>query len=250
MLLESTYGDRLHESDDPEEALGRILDRVLARGGVAIIPAFALGRTQDVLYYLSHLAEAGRVKPEQVVIDSPMAVAATELYQRATSEHDEGLAELVRNHLDPLAYERFRRVRTVEESKLLNRHDGPLVILASSGMAEGGRVVHHLLHHVSEPRNAVVFVGYQGAGTRGRALVDGADTIGIHGHRVPVRAEIHLVSSLSAHADRGELLRWCKALAGGAAPHLPQPRRGPGAQGAGGGDRRARLAAPDPAAGR
>ncbi len=214
VVLESTYGDRLHESDDPGETLGRILDRVLHRGGVAILPAFALGRTQDVLYYLSQLAQAGRLDLAQVVIDSPMAVAATELYQRAATEHDEGLAELVRNHLDPLAYDRFRRVRTVEESKALNRHDGPLVIVASSGMAEGGRVVHHLLHHLAEPRNAVVFVGFQGAGTRGRALVDGADTVGIHGHRVPVRAEVHLLSSLSAHADRGELLRWCKAFPG------------------------------------
>jgi metallo-beta-lactamase family protein len=212
LLLESTYGDRLHAQSNPQDDLRAILERVLARNGVLIIPAFALGRTQDVLYHLSALAEQGVVDPQRVYLDSPMAVSATDLYERAATEHDEDYEALLRRGMNPLAIDRFRRARTREESIALNRTDGPLVIVAASGMAEGGRVVHHLLHRLGDPRNAVVFVGYQASGTRGRALVDGADSVGLLGERVDVRAEIRLISSLSAHADRDELLRWCAAL--------------------------------------
>jgi len=200
---------------DPEPPLAEpsaVLERVLARQGVVIIPAFALGRTQDVLYHLSALAEQGVVDPQRVYLDSPMAVSATDLYEQASSEHDEEYEAQLRRGMNPLAIDRFRRARTRDESIALNRMEGPLVIVAASGMAEGGRVVHHLLHRLGDPRNAVVFVGYQASGTRGRALVDGADSVGLLGERVDVRAEIRLISSLSAHADRGELLRWCAAL--------------------------------------
>lgn len=212
VVLESTYGDRVHDKGDPREDLAAVLLPVLERKAVAIIPAFALGRTQEVLYHLSALVDDGRLDPQTVVFDSPMAIAATELYQRAASEHDEEMAALLRQQLDPLAYDRFQRARSGEDSKALNARQGPMVIVASSGMAEGGRVVHHLLHRLGDPRNAVIFVGYQAAGTRGRALVDGADTVGIHGHRLPVRAAVHLLSSLSAHADCEELVRWARAL--------------------------------------
>lgn len=214
LVLESTYGDRLHAAADPEKELRAVIERTFARGGVVIVPAFALGRTQDVLYYLSSLAEKGVIDPEQVFIDSPMALSATDLYQRSQSEHDTEMEALVGRGVDPLAVDRFQRARTRDESKALNRAQGPRVIVAASGMAEGGRVVHHLLHHLGDARSSVVFVGYQAAGTRGRALVDGADTVGLLGQRVNVRAEISLISSLSAHADRGELERWCKALPG------------------------------------
>jgi metallo-beta-lactamase family protein len=212
VLLESTYGDRLHAAGDPQEELRAIVESVFGRGGAVIIPAFALGRTQDVLYHLSALAEQGVLDPQRVFLDSPMALSATDLYGHSESEHDEELEALHRRGIEPLAADRFRRASTRDESKALNRDEGPLVIVAASGMAEGGRVVHHLLHRLGDPRNAVVFVGYQAAGTRGRALVDGADTVGIQGERVAVRAEVRVISSLSAHADRGELLRWLAAL--------------------------------------
>ena len=176
-----------------------------------IIPAFALGRTQEVLYHLSALADAGRLDPSTVFLDSPMAIDATEIYQRAEAEHDEDFAALAN---DPLRSDRFVRVRTVDQSKTLNGRGQPAVIVASSGMANGGRVVHHLLHRLGDPRSSVVFVGYQAAGTRGRALVDGTDIVAIHGQTVRVRAQIHQLHGLSAHADRDELQRWCQALPG------------------------------------
>ncbi|HEX4963015.1 MAG TPA: MBL fold metallo-hydrolase [Thermoanaerobaculia bacterium] len=214
LLLESTYGDRRHLQEDPGEALGKVIEETYARGGMVVIPAFALGRTQDVLFYLSALVDAGRLDPTTVFLDSPMAIEATQLYARAESEHDEELDTL--EH-DPLQEGRFVRVRTVEQSKALNSRSAPAVIVAASGMANGGRVVHHLLHHLGDPRSSVVFVGYQAAGTRGRALVDGCETLAIHGQTVWVKAKIQQIQSLSAHADRDELLRWCRAL-----PAAPQ----------------------------
>jgi metallo-beta-lactamase family protein len=153
--------------------------------------------------------DAGRLDPSTVFLDSPMAIDATQIYDRTEAEHDEELLALAN---DPLGIDRFARCRTVDQSRALNTRGQPAVIVASSGMANGGRVVHHLLHRLGDPRSSVVFVGYQGAGTRGRALVDGAETIAIHGHTVWVKAKIHQVQSLSAHADRDELLRWCRAL--------------------------------------
>ena len=212
LVLESTYGDRLHHAGDAREALREVIDRTFERGGTVMIPSFALGRTQEVLYHLSALADEGLLDPSAVFLDSPMAISATELYRRAEREHDDEMRELVEQTIDPLSPDRFRFTRSVEDSKALNDRREPAVIVAGSGMATGGRIVHHLLHKVADPKNAVVFVGYQAAGTRGRALLDGADTVAIHGHRVPVRASIHYLPMLSAHADREELVRWCRAL--------------------------------------
>jgi len=209
LLLESTYGDRRHPEEDAAEVLGRIIEETYARGGVVIIPAFALGRTQEILYHLSRLAEAGRLDPATVFLDSPMAIDATRIYDRAESEHDEDFDALAN---DPLAAGRFVHCRTVGQSKALNARGEPAVIVAASGMANGGRVVHHLLHRLGDPRSAVVFAGYQAAGTRGRALLDGAETVAIYGQTAWVKAKIHQLQSLSAHADRDELLRWCRAL--------------------------------------
>jgi metallo-beta-lactamase family protein len=212
LVLESTYGDRDHRETDPEAAFRALIDRVFARGGTVIIPAFALGRTQEVLYHLSALADDGLLDPNAVFLDSPMAIKATDIYEQAESEHDEDLRELVEQHLDPLSPDRFNRCRAVDESKRLNSRREPAVIVASSGMATGGRVVHHLKRRLSDRRNAVVFVGYQAGGTRGRALTEGVRSVAIHGDRVPVRAEVHSLHGLSAHADQDELVRWCRDL--------------------------------------
>jgi metallo-beta-lactamase family protein len=212
LLLESTYGDRTHVREEAAAALGKIIDETFDRGGMVIIPAFALGRTQEVLYHLSALAEQGRLDPAAVFLDSPMAIDATDLYDRAEAEHDEDLAALEGTPADPLAPTRFQRCRTADQSKALNTRGEPAVIVATSGMAAGGRVVHHLLHRLGDPRTAVVLVGYQAAGTRGRALAEGVETVAIHGREVPVRARVHQLHGLSAHADREELLRWCQAL--------------------------------------
>jgi metallo-beta-lactamase family protein len=214
LLLESTYGDRLHVEQDAAEALSHIIDETFGRGGVVVIPAFALGRTQEVLYHLSLLADKGRLDSRRVFLDSPMGIDATDLYEKAETEHDEDLEALEDAGNDPLAPGRFQRLRTSDQSRELNGIQEPMIIVAGSGMANGGRVVHHLLHRLTDPRNSVIFVGYQAAGTRGRALVDGTDIVAIHGQTVRVRAQIHQLHGLSAHADRDELLRWCKALPG------------------------------------
>lgn len=212
LVLESTYGDRRHIDSDPEAEFRKVIRRTFSRGGKVVIPAFALGRSQEVLYHLSELVEEGVFEPDVVFLDSPMALKATDLYERATAEHDEELAQLVEEHLSPLDPDRFQRCRRADESKALNHRKEPAVIVAASGMATGGRVVHHLKRLLSNERNTVIFVGYQAAGTRGRALVNGAKAVAIHGDLIPVEAEILSLHGLSAHADREELLRWCSGF--------------------------------------
>jgi|CXWL01.1.fsa_nt_gi metallo-beta-lactamase family protein len=217
LLLESTYGDRSHPHAPVEDALAAVIARTFARGGMVVIPAFALGRTQDLLWHLAALADRGLLDPSQVFVDSPMAAKATRLYDQAHGEHDPDLVALEEAARSPLAADRFQFMNSSEQSKSLNYRREPAVIVAASGMANGGRVVHHLIHHLPDPASTVLFVGYQAAGTRGRALLEGADAVGIHGQRVVVKAEIAQMQGLSAHADREELLRWCRAL-----PTTPQ----------------------------
>lgn len=211
LLLETTYGDRRHPQEDATAVLGAIIAETFAKGGVVIIPAFALGRTQEILYHLSLLVENGKLDPAAVFLDSPMAINATQLYDQAEAEHDEEFDALA---VDPLRDGRFQRCRTVDQSKVLNRRSESAVIVAGSGMANGGRVVHHLLHRLGDRRSAVVFAGYQAAGTLGRALIDGAETVAIQGRTAWVKARIMQLQGLSAHADSAELLRWCRALPG------------------------------------
>lgn len=211
LLLESTYGDRRHPEGDPQPALAEVIERVFARGGKVVIPAFALGRTQDLLYHLDALADAGRVDPSTVFLDSPMATRATAAYLEHAADLDEDLGSS-EDAAHALAAGRFQVCRTVDESKALNFRSQPAVIIAGNGMATGGRVVHHLHQTLPDPRNALLFVGFQAAGTRGRALLEGAETTAIHGRPLRVRAQVLQLPTLSAHADAGELVRWCRAL--------------------------------------
>jgi len=214
LLLESTYGDRAHPDVDPTEALGRIVAETFDRGGFVLIPAFALGRTQDLLFHLSQLVDRGVLDDDDVFLDSPMAIRATEIYRQAGPELDEELRDLAARGDNPLAADRFRRCRSVDDSKGLNDRRDPAVIVASSGMMTGGRIVHHLARRLPDPETAVVVVGFQAAGTRGRALLEGVDSVSIHGRRIPVGARIHQIQGLSAHGDRAELVRWTRALPG------------------------------------
>ncbi|MDH3254763.1 MAG: MBL fold metallo-hydrolase, partial [Acidobacteriota bacterium] len=197
---------------NPVAAFRTRIRRVFERRGSVVIPAFALGRTQEVLYHLSALVDSGDLDPEDVFLDSPMAIKATELYDQAEAEHDHELKALLEKEIDVLGPDRFQRCRSVEQSKALNFRRKSTVIVASSGMANGGRVVHHLKRLLPDKRNAVIFVGYQAGGTRGRALVDGAESVAIHGEHIPVRADVEQLHGLSAHADRDGLIRWCRAL--------------------------------------
>ena len=202
LLVESTYGNRRHDPHDPEDAIAEIVNRTAGRGGTVLVPTFAVGRSQTLLYHLDRLKKAGRISDLPVFLDSPMAINATEILVNHVGEHRLSAAQT----RSMAAVARF--VREVEESKALDADPVPKIILAASGMATGGRVLHHLKSLAPDPRNTILFSGFQAAGTRGAAMVAGAETIKMHGAYVPVRAEVRNLSMLSAHADRDELLGW------------------------------------------
>jgi metallo-beta-lactamase family protein len=211
LVVESTYGDRLHEKTDPAAELAEVFTSTFRRGGIVVIPCFAVGRAQSILHYIGQLKAAGRMANVPVFLDSPMATSVTQLYGRHVGEHRVSSTEA---HAISHA---AQMVRTVDESKaILGRH-GPMVVIAGSGMATGGRVVHHLKAFAPDYRNTIALVGYQAAGTRGATLAAGAHEIKIHGEYVRVRASVANLSSLSAHADYAELLSWLRSI-----PEPPQ----------------------------
>lgn len=212
LVVESTYGDRQHRDLNPMDALCEAVQGAFDRGGVVVIPAFAVGRTQELLYHLRHLEEAGRIPVVEVFVDSPMACDATPVYLAHPEEHDLVMKSLVERGVSPLATQRTRFITSARESKALNAVRGPAVIISASGMATGGRVLHHLKHRLPDPRNTVLFVGYQSVGSRGRRLLDGEKEARIHGQLVPVEAEIRTVSGFSAHADWTETMRWMEGF--------------------------------------
>lgn len=206
VVVESTYGDRLHPEIDPIEKLGDIVRRTAARGGVVIIPAFAVGRTQGLLYALYRLKQARAIPDLPVVLDSPMGVAASGIYDRYRSEHR------LTDHECQGIHDMTRFVRDVEESKALMQQRYPMVIIAGSGMVTGGRVLHHIAHFGTHSRNTIVLSGFQAGGTRGASLAAGATSLKMFGEYVPIRAEVNQIEGLSAHADQSGLLGWLGAL--------------------------------------
>lgn len=210
LLIESTYGGRSHADPaaDANEMMARLFDKISANDGVLVIPAFSIGRTQEILYRIRELEESGRIPSLPVYLDSPMAIDATEMYARHHQEHDMEMRALEQAGSSPLRPRQLRFTHTIEESKRLNSMRGPMVIISASGMATAGRVPHHLKRRLPWPENIVAFVGYQADGTPGRKLVDGTDSIRIHGRDIEVRAEVTRVEAYSAHADEDELVRW------------------------------------------
>ena len=208
LLVESTYGDRTHGGGDPKEDLRRAIIEAVERGGKIIIPSFAIGRTQLMIYYLRELEDEGLIPILPVAVDSPMAASATNLYKKHASDHDLDMTRITNLGRNPLSTRNFNLVSGRAGSKALDQQPGPAIIISASGMATGGRVVHHLAQHLPDPNSTVIFVGYQAAGTRGRRLQDGEKEVKIHGKFVPVRAKIESISSMSAHADSNELIRW------------------------------------------
>lgn len=210
LVVESTYGNRLHAHEtpdqDPEVILGESIRRAVSRGGVVVIPSFAVGRAQALLYLLWRLKERKAIPDVPIFLNSPMATDATRLYQQHAADH-RLTAEQCR-----AAFAVAHIVRTPEESIALNLRKGSMVIVSASGMATGGRVVHHLKAFAPDPRNMILLPGFQAAGTRGASLEDGADAIKIHGNYVPVRAEVVKIDNLSAHADYAEILEWLKSF--------------------------------------
>ena len=208
LLVESTYGDRVHPPDDPADRLTAAVRRAVEQKGWLLIPAFAVGRSQEILYDLRELEKRGAIPSIPVFLDSPMGIQATAIYAAHTEEHDPALARVVAGGTAPFAPKRFALSRTVEDSKRLNDTAGPGIIVAGSGMATGGRILHHLKRLLPDPKTTVLFVGYQAAGTRGRRLKEGAAEIRMLGTVVPVHATIRVSDAYSAHADREEILRW------------------------------------------
>ena len=207
LLVESTYGDRDHEPDDHATRLAAIVSETAARGGKVIVPAFAIGRVEEVLYWIKHLEESQRIPALPVFLDSPMALEALRYYSSRFQELDPDMRP-ARRDLSAFATQRFQEVHSTQQSKDLMRSKIPSIVISSSGMATGGRVLHHLKESLPDSRHTVLFVGYQAEGTRGRQLVDGAREVKIHGQIVPVNARIERIDSMSAHADRREILRW------------------------------------------
>ncbi|MDM7850603.1 MBL fold metallo-hydrolase RNA specificity domain-containing protein [Pseudochrobactrum kiredjianiae] len=202
VVVESTYGNRLHDQGDPVEALGAITEKTVQRGGTLVIPSFAVGRAQELLYYFWKLKQAGRLSSVPIFLDSPMAIDATTLMSKHMQDH-----KLSENDARE-AYKIARYTEDVEDSKAINNNPYPKVVISASGMATGGRILHHLKNYGPDIRNTILLAGFQAAGTRGRALRDGAKELKIHGMWVPINAEVAHIDTLSAHADANELIRW------------------------------------------
>jgi metallo-beta-lactamase family protein len=211
LVVESTYGDRRHPPESPLDELETIIKETTARGGAVVVPAFAVGRAQHLLHLLSQLVLAQRIPRLPIFLDSPMAIEATSIYQKHPEEH--ALTGVQCQQMGAIA----RYASTADESKVIDATDGPLIVVSASGMATGGRVLHHLKRFLPDARNTVLLVGYQSSGTRGRSLADGADELKIHGQYVPVKAQIRKLDGLSAHADYAELIAWLRSS--GVRPH-------------------------------
>lgn len=202
LVIESTYGDRRHPAGDVDAMVARVVNETAEKGGVILVPSFAVGRAQHLLYLLSRLRAEHRIPTLPIHLDSPMSIDATEIFRHHEDDH-----RLSKHECEAMcraaAYS-----RTPDESKAIDGQRGPMIVVSASGMATGGRILHHLRRFLPDARNTVVFAGFQAAGTRGRALVEGTDEVKIHGQYVPVRARVVQVEGLSAHADYAELIEW------------------------------------------
>jgi len=208
-LIESTYGNRVHKgTDEREEGLEDVIEDTVKSGGVLMIPAFAMERTQELLYNIHSLLEKGRIPKVPVFIDSPLAIKLTTVYKKYEKYFNKESQDLVRSGDDILNFPGLRLTLTTEQSKEINDVSPPKIIIAGSGMSNGGRILHHERRYLSDPKNCLLFVGYQGAGTLGRKILEGVKTVKIFGEEVPVRCSIRSLSSYSAHADQPRLLAW------------------------------------------
>lgn len=217
IVVESTYGDRRHDDEASLKIFEEALARTIARRGVVVIPSFAVDRTEVVLFHLRRLVRAGRVPEAPVYVDSPMALAALKIYRAAAERGDAELRPEIAGAPETFDPANVVEVRTVQESIGLNAVAGPAIIISASGMATGGRVLHHLANRLPDPRNTVMLVGYQAAGTRGRRLLDGEAEVKMLGRYIPVKAEVADVGAFSVHADQAEIIAWL-----GAAAHRPE----------------------------
>ncbi len=215
LLVESTYGDRLHDPEDPKVALARIINDAAQRDAPVLIPAFAVGRTQEIVYLIRELEDEKAIPVLPVSVDSPMAAATTVVYASRAEEHDEEYASVLRQQRHPLRTHSMITASSRQESKKLNNAEGARVIISASGMMTGGRVLHHAMRLVPNPEATIVFVGFQAAGTTGRRIQDGEPEVKIMGQWIPVRCRIAKIGGFSAHADWGEILKWLDGMESG-----------------------------------
>ena len=208
VVMESTYGNRVHPKEDPLPELARLITDTAKRGGCVVVPAFAIERTQKFVFVLKHLIESGHIPRIPVFCDSPMAIKAVEIFLKHDEEYSDETREMIRHYGSPLTWPGFIFASTPEESKKINASSMPAVIISSSGMATGGRILHHLAQRLPDARNLILFIGFQAPGTRGFAIKSGTEEIKIFGDYVPIRAQVAALEQFSDHADPPELLQW------------------------------------------
>ncbi len=212
LILESTYGDRLHEDISPYDNLARIINEAVQRGGVLVIPAFSVGRTQSLLYALRELEEDQKIPVLDVFMDSPMAIAATEVFRRRLNDMNLTIRKQSLQGIDVFHPQKLHICESVNASKSINKTGREAIIISASGMAVGGRILHHLTERLPDPSNTLLMIGYQAAGTRGRRILDGESSIKIHGRQIPVLAKVESISGFSGHGDYNEILAWLMAF--------------------------------------
>ncbi|HTK94794.1 MAG TPA: MBL fold metallo-hydrolase [Terriglobales bacterium] len=212
LVMESTYGNRLHPTTDPRPELAKLISDTAKRGGVVVVPAFAVERTEKFLFLLKEMMEAGEIPRLPVHVDSPMAIKAVEIFLKYKDEFNEQTKSLIARFGSPLQWDGFHFDQKVDESKKINDSKYPMVIVSSSGMATGGRIVHHLAQRLPEPKNQVIFIGFQAPGTRGALIKSGAKSVRIFGQDIPVRAQVAAIEQFSDHADTPELLEWLRTF--------------------------------------
>jgi len=216
LIMESTYGDRLHKQLGQAEAtLADVVNRTAARGGKIIVPCFAVGRTQQLVLLLHGLIDQKRIPPIPIFVDSPLAVNATEVFRKHPECYDEDTRKFLTEGEDPFGFSRLTYIREVEQSKRLNDLHGPFIVISASGMCEAGRILHHLRNNIADPRNTVLITGFQGPNTLGRKILDGLPEVPIFGEPVRLRAEVVQLEELSGHADQHELIEWMRPIAKG-----------------------------------
>jgi len=216
LIMESTYGDRFHKKiEHVAERLAGIVNRTAGRGGKIIVPAFAVGRTQQLVLLLHELMDAQKVPSIPIFVDSPLAVNATEVFRRHPECYDEQTRKYLTNGGDPFGFRRLTYVREASESKKLNDLHGPFIVISASGMCEAGRILHHLRNNIGDPRNTILITGFQGEHTLGRKIVEGDSVVPIFGEPYEVRAEVTSLDELSGHADQRELIEWMRPIAHG-----------------------------------
>jgi len=210
--MESTYGNRQHPATDPRPQLAKLIRETAERGGSVIVPAFAVERTQKFLFMLKELIETGQIPRVPVYCDSPMAIKAVEIFMKHSEEYTPQAADLIRKYGSPVEWPGFTFAQTAEQSKKINDSHYPSVIVSSSGMVTGGRILHHLAQRLPDPKNLVIFIGFQAPGTRGAIIKSGAPEVKIFGSFVPIRAQVAALEQFSDHADPPELLEWLRTF--------------------------------------